>query len=61
MTANVPRAATHLNVQRGGLQESMKKSDELRSRCNSVVNKAEIERRPDHNDDEQDGQKSTVN
>jgi integrase len=43
--ASIEQTDTYLQVQRGGLHESMRKLDEARSRCNSVVKAATIEHR----------------
>jgi hypothetical protein len=36
--ASLEQTSTYLNVERGGLRESMRRMDEARSRCNPVVN-----------------------
>jgi hypothetical protein len=35
--ASLEQTSTYLNVQRGGLRDSMRKSDALAQRCNSVA------------------------
>jgi integrase len=59
--ANLEQTSTYLNVQRGGLRESMRKIDELRSRCNSVVSERPIEHPLGYNGGGVRGDKPTVN
>ena len=47
--ASLEQTSTYLNVQRGGLRESMRKVDEIRSRCNPVVVEQVIDHPTDHN------------
>ena len=56
--SSLDQTSTYLNVQRGGLRESMQKTDAFRSRCHSVV----IERGIDHpvTDNGQDGSSKQV-
>jgi hypothetical protein len=41
--ASLEQTSSYLNVERGGLRDSMKKIDDARSRCNPVVNQATID------------------
>ena len=50
--ASLEQTSTYLNVQRGGLRDSMRKSDALAQRCNSVAISAEIEPPIAENEDE---------
>jgi integrase len=59
--SSLEQTSTYLNVERGGLRESMRRTDENRSRCNPVVSDAQTGLPLDHNEDEQNGQKPTVN
>ena len=59
--ASLEQTSTYLNVARGGLRASMAKSDEARSRCNSVVNDAAIEHPTPYNDGGENAHKSTIN
>jgi integrase len=59
--SSLEQTSTYLNVQRGGLRESMRKVDEIRSRCNSVASEPTIDHPLDSNDTQEDGRKPTVN
>ena len=59
--ASLEHTSTYLNVARGGLRGSMAKSDEARSRCNSVVHDAAIEHPTPYNDGGENAHKSTIN
>lgn len=59
--SSLEQTSTYLNVQRGGLQESMRKTDEFRSRCNPVVSESGTGLPLAHNENDEQRQKSTVN
>jgi hypothetical protein len=59
--ASIEQTSTYLNVQRGGLRESMRKSDELPPRCNPVAISAEINRQIDENNDDVTATKPLIN
>jgi WD40-like Beta Propeller Repeat len=59
--SSIEQTSTYLNVERVGLQGSMRKNDELRTRCNPVAIKPEIEHPLHCNDDRKDGENITVN
>jgi hypothetical protein len=59
--ASIEQTSTYLKVTAVGLRESMRKSDEARTRCNSVANEAETGLPLARNDNEENGRNSTVN
>ena len=59
--SSLEQTSTYLNVQRGGLRESMRQIDEARSRCNSVAIVVETEHPRISNESEEIGGKVTVN
>ena len=59
--ASLEQTSTYLNVQRGGLRESMRRTDEARSRCNPVVIEPPIDHPTDHNSDEDQSRKPVIN
>jgi integrase len=59
--SSLEQTSTYLNVERGGLRESMRRTDEARSRCNSVVKKATIEHLVTYNGEDKNGGKILVN
>jgi integrase len=58
---SIEQTSTYLNVERVGLQASMRKSDELRNRCNPLQSEAVIEHPLPRNDDRENGGNVTVN
>jgi len=59
--ASLEQTWTYLNVQRGGLRESMRRTDEVRSRCNSVVSEAGTGHPLVHNEQDAISKQVTVN
>jgi integrase len=59
--ASLEQTSTYLNVQRGGLRESMRRLDESRSRCNPVVSETAIDLLIAHNGNGVLSAKATVN
>jgi integrase len=59
--SSLEQTSTYLNVQHGGLRESMRRTDEDRSRCNSVVSERSIEHRTGYNKIGEIDAKATVN
>ena len=59
--SSLEHTSTYLNIQRGGLRESMRRVYEIRSRCNPVVIDGEVGLPFTHNARERDGGKVTVN
>jgi hypothetical protein len=59
--ASLDRTTTYLNVQIVGLQESMCRTDDARSRCNPVANSAGAEQPLDGNGDREEGGKALIN
>ena len=59
--SSLEQTSTYLNVQKGGLRESMRRVDEIRSRCNPVVSEGEAGLPLTHNESEGNGAKVTVN
>ena len=58
--SSLEQTSTYLNVERGGLRESMRRMDEFRSRCNSVVIEAETGLPLVHNEKGENGNNSPV-
>ena len=58
---NIAQTGTYLNVTRIGLQESMRKYDELGPRCKIVASKPEIGRTPPCNGEDSEGPQPLVN
>jgi integrase len=58
---SLEQTSTYLNVEPGGLRESMRRTDEIRSRCNPVVIEQQIEHPSDYNVEAQVTEKPTVN
>ena len=59
--ASLEQTSTYLNVQHGGLRESMRRIDEGRSRCNPVVIEPLIDHPTDHNAGQELGRKPMIN
>jgi integrase len=59
--SSLEQTSTYLNVQRGGLRESMRQIDEARSRCNPVAITVETEHPLISNETEESGGKVTIN
>ena len=59
--ASIEQTSTYLNVQHGGLRESMRKLEGIRSRCNPVVTEASIEHQTDYNTTTPTTDKSLIN
>ena len=59
--SSLDQTTTYLNVQAGGLLDSMRKTDDARSRCNSVVKTASIEHPLPYNGDMEASKQATVN
>jgi integrase len=59
--ASLDQTTTYLNVKIVGLQESMRKLDDVRSRCNSVVNRPGTEHPRVHNGESEVGSKRLIN
>ena len=59
--ASLEQTSTYLNVERGGSRDSMRRIDETRSRCKTVVNDGAIEHPVVHNGDDTGTVKATVN
>jgi hypothetical protein len=59
--ASLEQTSTYLNVQRGGLRESMRKVDEFRSRCNPVVSDGAIDLPVINNHGQKRGAKPLIN
>jgi hypothetical protein len=59
--SSVEQTSTYLNVQRGGLRESMRRIDEVRSRCNPVAIESTADHPMDRNEEAMNADKVTVN
>jgi len=59
--SSIEQTSTYLNVEHGGLRESMRRTDELRARCNSVVKDSQIEQPLDYNEQPSNDRQPTVN
>jgi integrase len=59
--SSLEQTSTYLNVQRSGLRDSMRRTDEARSRCEPVVNEAETERPSHYNGESNDPGKTLLN
>lgn len=59
--ANIAQTSTYLNASKVGLQDSMRRLDDARSRCNPVANETEIDRAPVRNEPDRDQSQSLVN
>src|SRR5206468_7420984 len=59
--ATIQQTSTYLNATTGGLQDSMKKSDEAAARCKSVAKEATIGHPLDCNGDTTEQKQVTVN
>jgi hypothetical protein len=59
--ASLEQTSTYLNVQRGGLRESMRKVDEFRTRCNPVVSDGAIDLPVINNHGQKRGAKPLIN
>ena len=59
--SSLEQTSTYLNVERSGLRDSMRRIDEIRSRCNPVVSDATIEHPTSYNVTNTANDKATVN